>query len=189
MSPNPESESSNDTVPAQTHPPLGIHLADGNKGGVGKSFLCRTLYQWFLDKKVDAIGIEADINSPDFKGIYRDVGVAQFSEDEALGARANTILNTTVERASHCIVNLPATVHESFRRWIDNYDVITLSKENNIQLFKWFVITGEFDSLKSLEVSLDTFGNDIPHVVVCNQKYSEWEFFENADSIQSAITK
>jgi hypothetical protein len=31
---------------------LRIHFADGNKGGVGKSFLARTLYQYCLDRKL-----------------------------------------------------------------------------------------------------------------------------------------
>lgn len=30
---------------------LRIHFADGNKGGVGKSFLARTLYQYCVDRK------------------------------------------------------------------------------------------------------------------------------------------
>ena len=186
MSPKTHSDA-RETTPSRSADGLGIHFADGNKGGVGKSLFCRTLYQWFLDHQHAVIGIEADVNAPDFKGLYPDVGVAQFSEDDALGARANLILNTTAERACHCVVNLPATVHESFRRWVENYDIIALAQENQIRLVKWFVITGEFDSLKSLEVSLDAFGDAIPHVVVCNQKYSEWEFFQSSEAIQAAI--
>jgi hypothetical protein len=33
-----------------------IHFADGNKGGVGKSFLARVLYQYFRNYSGDGIG-------------------------------------------------------------------------------------------------------------------------------------
>ncbi|NEQ51762.1 MAG: hypothetical protein F6K11_16745 [Leptolyngbya sp. SIO3F4] len=164
-----------------------IHFADGNKGGVGKSVLCRTLYQWFLDRKHPVIGIEADVNSPDFKGIYGDVKVAQFSEDETIGARANTIVNTVVDSQKNAVVNLPATVYEAFRIWLRDYDILTLAADNHIELVKWFVVTGEFDSLKSLEISLKTFDRRIPHVVVKNLKYADWSFFDEADELQALI--
>ena len=164
-----------------------IHFADGNKGGVGKSFLARSLYQWFLDHETPVIGVEADVNSPDFKGIYTDVMLSQFSEDETLGARANSILNTAVESKKNIVVNLPATVHDAFKGWIHHYDIVNLAAENQIQLVKWFVVTGEFDSSKSLEVSLKTFGRLIPHVVVRNQKFTEWEFYNESKSLQALI--
>ncbi|MEO0373970.1 MAG: hypothetical protein AAF329_04955 [Cyanobacteria bacterium P01_A01_bin.17] len=164
-----------------------IHFADGNKGGVGKSFLCRTLYQWFKDKAVPVIGIEADVNSPDFVGIYGDVKPSQFSEDERLGARANSIVNTVVEAGCDGLVNLPATVYEAFRIWLKDYDIVNLAEEKDIELVKWFVVTGEFDSLKSLEISLETFDRRIPHVVVKNLKYADWDFFEQATAVQKLI--
>ena len=166
-----------------------IHLADGNKGGVGKSFFCRTLYQWFLDHQVPVVGVEADVNSPDFRGLYAEVTGAQFSEDEQTGARANPIVQVAVDANRDVVVNLPATVHEAFRGWLSAYDIVNLARDNNIELVKWFVVTGEFDSLKSLEISLKTFGECIPHVVVRNRKYSEWEFFEEADELQGLIRK
>ena len=166
-----------------------IHFADGNKGGVGKSFLCRTLYQWFHDHRTPVIGIEADVNSPDFRGIYSEVMVSQFSEDETLGARANNIMNTALEEQKNIVVNLPATVHESFKRWLSDYGILGLATEHQIELVKWFVITGEFDSLKSLESSLKTFGEQIPHVVVKNQKYTDWTFFEAEETLQALIKK
>ncbi|MBE7386250.1 MAG: hypothetical protein F6J95_033280 [Leptolyngbya sp. SIO1E4] len=164
-----------------------VHFADGNKGGVGKSFFCRTLYQWFLDNTIPVIGVEADVNSPDFRGIYSEVMLSQFSEDETLGARANSIMNTALEAQKNVVVNMPATVHESFKRWLSDYNILSLAADSQIELVKWFVVTGEFDSLKSLEISLTTFGKQIPHVVVKNQKYADWTFFEESETLQALI--
>jgi hypothetical protein len=166
---------------------LYIHFADGNKGGVGKSFFCRTLYQWFLDKGVGICGVEADINSPDFKGIYKEVEVTRFSEDEHLNGQANRIVNWAIDEQKHLVVNLPATVHSAFKLWLNSYDIVNLAAENGVGLVKWFVCTGEFDSMKSLAVSLREFGRTVPHVVVRNQKYLEWDDFNEDQELQALI--
>jgi CO dehydrogenase nickel-insertion accessory protein CooC1 len=37
-----------------------IHLIDGEKGGVGKSFLARTMIQYGLDRELSFIAVETD---------------------------------------------------------------------------------------------------------------------------------
>lgn len=137
---------------------LRIHFADGNKGGVGKSFLARTLYQYCLDRKLPTLGVEADIDSPDFKGIYKEAAVSRFSENEILLNQANDIVNWAIEQQKNLVVNLPATVHKAFDLWLRNYNILDLAKTADVELVKWFVCTGEYDSMKSLGVSLKTFG-------------------------------
>lgn len=176
-----------DTDTASENDVCRIHFADGNKGGVGKSFFCRTLYQWFIDHQHPVTGIEADVDSPDFKGIYNQVMVAEFSEQEARMGRANAIIETAVDTKQSVVVNLPATVHKRFRHWIEDNDILTLAQDYDIELVKWFVITGEYDSCKSLEASLNRFGKSIRHIVVKNLKYPEWDFFESSESIQTLI--
>jgi hypothetical protein len=168
---------------------LRIHFADGNKGGVGKSFLARTLYQYCLDRKLPILGVEADIDSPDFKGIYKEAAVSRFSEDEILLDQANDIMNWSIGQQKNLVVNLPATVHKAFDLWLRNYNILELAKTADVELVKWFVCTGEYDSMKSLAVSLKTFGETIPHVVVKNLKYSEWGFFDNDRDTQELIEK
>jgi CobQ/CobB/MinD/ParA nucleotide binding domain len=166
---------------------LRIHFADGNKGGVGKSFLARTLYQYCLDRKLPILGVEADIDSPDFKGIYREAAVSRFSEDEILLNQANDIVNWSIGQQKNLVVNLPATVHKAFDLWLRNYNILDLAKTADVELVKWFVCTGEYDSMKSLGVSLKTFGETIPHIVVKNLKYSEWGFFDDDRDTQELI--
>jgi CobQ/CobB/MinD/ParA nucleotide binding domain len=166
---------------------LRIHFADGNKGGVGKSFLARTLYQYCLDRNKPILGVEADIDSPDFKGIYPDASVTYFSEDEAQDHRPCDIFNWAIDEQKSIVVNLPATVHKAFYAWLNNYNILDLAKTSQVDLVKWFVCTGEYDSMKSLGVSLKTLGNTIPHVIVKNLKYSDWAFFEQDEELQTLI--
>lgn len=165
-----------------------IHFADGNKGGVGKSMLARTLYQCFLDRNKPVKGVDADTgDTPDFSGVYgEEVINSQFSEDEDSNSYANAILNLAIEGAD-VVVNMPARAHKAFHLWLNTYGVLELADANQIELIKWFVCTGEFDSVKSLSNSLREFGSQIPHVVVKNQKYKEWEFFNADEEVQGLI--
>jgi hypothetical protein len=164
-----------------------IHFADGNKGGVGKSFLARTLYQCLLDRGVPVIGVETDIDSPDFRGIYEEVELARFSEDEAVGEQANWIANWAIEEQKSIVVNLPATVHKPFSTWLKQYKILDALQAVDIEMVKWFVCTGEYDSMKSLGNSLQAWGDRIPHVVVKNLKYSDWGFFDTDEEMQALL--
>ena len=60
-----------------------IHLIDGEKGGVGKSFIARTKIQYCLDRNLPFIAVESDRSNPDVSRVYKDIcQFAIFSEDE-----------------------------------------------------------------------------------------------------------
>jgi CO dehydrogenase nickel-insertion accessory protein CooC1 len=52
-----------------------IHLVDGDKGGVGKSFVCSTLIQYFIDHKIDFTPVEADRYNPDVANRYGELSL------------------------------------------------------------------------------------------------------------------
>lgn len=168
---------------------ISINLCDGNKGGVGKSFLCRALYHWFLNKFDNVCGFEADLNSPDFSRIYDGISLIKFTENDAQQASPNIIVDIACEDKKHVVVNLPAGAYIPFLKWEETYNSISLVNKNGGRFIKWFVNTGEFDSIKPLEVSLKKLGDSIPHVVVNNKKYTDWAYFESQKSLHKLIAE
>lgn len=167
---------------------ISINLCDGNKGGVGKSFLCRALYHWFNSKFDSVCGLESDTNSPDFIGVYGDsIQVIKFSENEDEQGLPNLIFQVACEDRKHTVINLPATADTAFKKWNQAYGSTALALENGARFIKWFVVTGEYDSLKSLEVSLKSLGSEISHVIVRNQKYSDWDYYDSQADLQALI--
>ncbi len=60
-----------------------IHLGDGEKGGVGKSLVVRTLIQYHLDRTLPFVAVETDRSNPDVAGIYKGLcQYAVFTENE-----------------------------------------------------------------------------------------------------------
>ena len=164
-----------------------IFMCDGNKGGVGKSFFARALFHYLNSKKIPIIGVEADPGSPDFKRILGgDIRVIEFVEDDSRMDSPN-LLFELLEDQKHSVVNLRAACHRSFCKWIEEYDILSVLRQCDARMIKFFVTSGEFDSLASLQSSLSKFGGKIPHVIVKNMKYGDWEYYEEHREIQTLI--
>lgn len=165
------------TTPINTQTPLThIHLIDGEKGGVGKSFFARTLLHYLSVKKIsDFVLIDADNTNPDVSEVYGGERI-NFSENELKAYAADRIIELALNQS--VIVNLPAQIYPIVKDWIINNDLIALGQtpEANIRLIKWFVCTGAVDSVKLFEESYKDFGEKITHVLVKNYSFSQdWD--------------
>jgi hypothetical protein len=176
-----------------------IHLMDGEKGGTGKSWLARTMMQYYIDAgnasgrlanaaNIPFFGIESDRSNPTLARIYGDdyTRYAIFSEDAKFADEADEIFDLAMTH--HLVVNLPAQVHVSLTRWIRQKGLIEYAAASGISLVKWFVSDGEKDSLGVFLQSVKEFGSEIPHVFVKNYgRCDEWGYFEAYESVQAAI--
>lgn len=46
-----------------------IHFVDGEKGGVGKSFVAKTMIQYRLERQLPFVAVETDRSNPDVAGV------------------------------------------------------------------------------------------------------------------------
>ena len=166
-----------------------IHLVDGEKGGVGKSFVTRAMIQYGLDKDLPFVAVETDRSNPDVAGIYDDLcKYAVFSEDEKQADKADRIFEYAIEQP--VIVSLPSQVHRAVTAWIDRNKLLELGKEYQVDFVKWFVCNGEYDSVKLFMASLNCYEDRITHVLVRNLGLcDEWSQLEEDKSLQKLITK
>lgn len=158
-----------------------IHLIDGEKGGVGKSFVARTMIQYGLDRNLSFVAVETDRSNPDVAGVYQDVcRFAVFSENEKQADKADRIFELATE--SPVIVSLPSQVNRSVKAWIERNKLFELSDEYGVSFCKWFVTNGEYDSVKLFSSSLNAYGDKMTHILVRNMglcdEWSQVEGFE-----------
>ena len=91
-----------------------IHLIDGEKGGVGKSFVTRAMIQYCLDRSLPFVAVETDRSNPDVAGVYKDIcKYAVLSEDEKQADKADRIFEYAVDKP--VIVSLPSQVHRAMK--------------------------------------------------------------------------
>ena len=166
-----------------------IHLIDGEKGGVGKSFVARTMIQYGLDRDLSFIAVESDRSNPDVSRVYKDLcQFAVFSEDEKQADKADRIFEYAIEQP--VIVSLPSQVERAVQGWIDRNELLKLSNEHGVSFCKWFISNGEYDSLRLFQASLNHYENQITHILVRNFGLcDEWSQVDNDESLQKLIKK
>ena len=166
-----------------------IHLIDGEKGGVGKSFVTRVMIQYGLDRDLPLVAVETDRSNPDVAGIYDDIcKYAVFSEDEKQADKADRIFEYAINQP--VIVSLPSQVHRAVTAWIERNKLLELGKEYQVDFVKWFVCNGEYDSVKLFIASLECYEDKITHILVRNRGLcDEWSQVEEDKSLQDLLTK
>lgn len=166
-----------------------IHLVDGEKGGVGKSFVTRAMIQYGIDRELPFVAVETDRSNPDVNRVYKErCQFAIFSEDEKQAGNADRIFEMAMEQA--VIVSLPSQVNRAVTTWIENNQLLQIGKEYDVSFCKWFVTNGEYDSIRLFQASLDYYGEQMTHVLVRNFGLcDEWSQVDNDKSLQKLIAK
>ena len=165
-----------------------IHLIDGEKGGVGKSFVSKAFIEYIQEKSLNFSIVDADSSNKDIGKIYTGCTEAYFSDNEKLHQEADKIFEMALKKS--VLVNLPAQVYEKVTSWIDNNSLISLGQENGVRFIKWFICTGNHDSVQFFLKSLKHFENDLTHVLVKNQGLcDDWKYVEELSEYQDAKNK
>ena len=150
-----------------------IHLFNGEKGGVGKSFMDRAYCQYLLDNSIDYILVEADRSNPDVMRAYSkvtDCKVAIISESEKHEDAANTIYNAAMQKP--VLVNLPAQILPAFKLWIEANGILELAEEDSIKFVNWWLTNGSYDSLNLFKRYVSLFPS-MRHILVKNLGLTE----------------
>ena len=166
-----------------------IHLIDGEKGGVGKSFIARTMIQYGLDRNLSFTAVESDRSNPDVSRVYKDIcQFAIFSESEKHADKADRIFELAMEQS--VIVSLPAQVNRAVVDWIAHNQLLSLGNDHGVGFCKWFVSNGEYDSLRLFQTSLNHYQHQITHILVRNFGLcDEWSQVDDDESLQKLINK
>lgn len=163
-----------------------IHLIDGEKGGVGKSLFARVMVQYAIDKKIEHALVDADMTNQDVKRFYDYAIDAEFSEAVNKGDRADIIFE--LGRKKPVIVNLPANVFPRVNNWITRGRLLEVADKYGVDICKWFVCDGGFESIDLFYQSINLYKDKMLHAFVKNLgKTDDWSFL-NDDTTYKNIT-
>ena len=155
-----------------------IHLFNGELGGVGKSWVCKTVIAYHLRRKLAFAAYDADRTNANVLRAYGDVAGVKpvvFSEADEFDTAANAIFNTAAD-GKRVLVNLPAQVRPALSAWIETNDLFEMSQEAQVEWVNWFVSDGEAASIDLFEQVLDKFGDNMRHIFVANYgKTKKWD--------------
>lgn len=158
-----------------------IHLIDGEKGGVGKSLFARVMVQYCIDKNQPYILVDADRTNPDVKKFYpENAQETVFSEALSKSHEADIIFELARKENKPVIVNLPAQVYPLVTNWIKKGRLLEIADQYGVDVCKWFISNGGYDSVELFKKSLSDFGEKLPHIFVQNKGMTEeWGFLDS----------
>jgi hypothetical protein len=144
-----------------------IHFIGGEKGGVGKSLMARTLAQYLIDRNLPFLGFDTDRSHGALMRFYAGYASPVLVDRyESLDA----IMEAAVEQPERrIIVDLAAQTHDPLMRWMDESGVLNLADEMGIPITYWHVMDSGKDSVDLLKRLLDRFGKQLHYVLVRNQ--------------------
>lgn len=143
-----------------------IHWVGGEKGGVGKSVFARVLSQYFIDKSIAYIGLDADQSHASLTRYY-----GEFTQAIVLDHFESTdrIMEIALEREGQVLMDLPAQSERFLDRWLEENDVLGLCAEVGVSIVYWYVLDDGVDSARLLRNFLTKYGDLIPCVAIKNQ--------------------
>jgi hypothetical protein len=142
-----------------------VHLVGGEKGGVGKSVVARVLAQYFVDRDLKFVAIDADRSHGALVRYY-----SEFTQpaDLEVFASADQIMDRALGSDRRVLVDLPAQSARALRRWMDAGGVVQFAREMDVKLVFWHISDGGFDSVSELERVQETFENSVTYIVARN---------------------
>ena len=170
-----------------------IHWFGGEKGGVGKSFVCCSAIEYMQAKQIDFIVFDTDRSNPDVLRLYKLAAgcrPAILSEAEKYEVAAGTIYNAALNEKKPVLVNLGAASFRSLKLWIEKNYVLRSAKLNGITFYNWFVSNGGSDSLRQFQEALDYFGDSVQHVFVRNFGITDdWSALDEDKKLRARMKK
>ena len=159
------------------------------KGGVGKSFFAKTLIEYFLENNKTYTLIDADQSNPDVYNLYPEGGhQVIFSDVEAKYHLTDVIFELALDKT--VIVNLPAQVQDKLQGWIERSNIFDICADNNVEICRWFVSNGGYDSIKLFKETLPYYGEQVTNVFVKNQGMTDdWTFLKEDTEFTNLSSK
>ena len=169
-----------------------LHLVTGDKGGTGKTFLARTLAQYFVDMGIELALFDADRCNPLFKKIYQNAGCGEIIvseskeyENDARPAYLSAMKKTT-------LVDLPAQVINALKKWFEKNSLFEMAEDHGVDFTIWFVSNGEEYSLELFSEYLSYFQGRVNYVLVKNLHFcgeDGWILLEENKYLQQKMNE
>ncbi|NET38235.1 MAG: mobilization protein [Cyanothece sp. SIO1E1] len=159
-----------------------IHIAGGEKGGVGKSLVSFALIQYYLQQLKQIILCEADRSNGDVGRAFDGkitVTRPYFTEDADQIDKADAVIDTALTSGVDAVVNSPAQAHRAVVQWLAQGSA-DLALEEGVKLCFWFVSSGEYDSVALFLESLKEFSG-VPHVFIRNGFFTDRLTYDFSD--------
>lgn len=150
-------------------------LCIGGKGGVGKTLFCRTLFHFLVSEQVQVLGIDADRENPEFFDYHCEasppVERLDFLSVDGLRQLLEILGETSPQIA---LVDMPGASGAATREQFERFDIFNTLKQElgDYQVTIIAVLNNCFNSIGSLQLMMQAFGDKAQYVAVLSQMWA-----------------
>jgi len=167
-----------------------VVFVTGDKGGVGKSFLSRTLMGWYQTRGTPVHGFDTDkTNSTFYRFFAKDNSVGHLDVDapESLDQLINLI---TSGEDKIILIDCAARTMDQLLTWMREIDFLGLKEEYKFQITLAFVMGPEKDCVAILKDIYGSFQNTVDYIVVKNMaKGRAFDIYDNSTVRKELLEK
>ncbi len=160
----------NNSNESQSKTKNSIFFIGGEKGGVGKSFMARSLVDYFIRRgwKESFYLVEGDPTMKDVANIFPDnYEKVRFSDSKYAWSEPDIIIERIEEKTA--VVNLASNVMQQFDSWIERERILSLKKKYCQDIVYFFVSDGCWNSMQLFLRQLKNYDTkEFTHCLVLN---------------------
>lgn len=167
MSDTPVSENLQGMNNQESH---SIYIVGGEKGGIGKSFFCRIMVEYFIRKGWgEAVAlIDADPTIDDVSSVFETQCQRIIFSDSKYQQEEPSLIFKTAKNHT-VVVNLPSNISRQFDHWMLTNGVLEESaKQNYGAIYYFFLSDGCFRSVNHFIKQVEKYKEKLPHILVLN---------------------
>ena len=145
----------------------------GGKGGTGKTLFARLLYYALVEANVKAVGVDADVENPEFAAYHAAGKHAVFCLDFLKTHGGVSFIDLLSQKKPDVVVmDMPGASGEQSREQLDKFNLLNLDQELAYRLTLATVLNGGFPPIYSLDAMLQCCTDRADYVAVRN---AHWE--------------
>jgi hypothetical protein len=154
-----------------------VWLITGNKGGVGKSVIAKSLAEWLLHKQALVNIVDGDQKTPDVASTFHSIQTIIFDlhDDEAWQCYTDYLCQN---KFGHVVTNLPDSLNKRTLSFFERFSKLAQSYGYQIKII--FVINTLPDGLYLLGTLQKTFNEIIPIKNLFFGKSDQFSAFDDA---------
>ncbi len=150
-----------------------IVMVVGGKGGTGKTLFARLLYYALVEAKVKAVGVDSDVENPEFAAYHEASKFNVFCLDFLSVDGGVSFLDLLAQKKPEVVVmDMPGASGEQSRNQLEKFNLLNLDADMGYRLTLTTVLNNGFSPIYSMEAMMECCRDRADYVVARN---AHWE--------------